>query len=149
MAPRCRSDTAELHRAGGQQLIARSEASPAQLGSSIIRSRPWNDECPSDDIGGFAWNEAKSERRLRERGLSFAFVVPVFADPDRRVEIDDRRNYGETRYRLYGRIAGRLFVVVYTLRGRVIWITSARKANARERRRHGDQGTPEGRRDGG
>jgi uncharacterized DUF497 family protein len=97
----------------------------------------------------FGWNEAKSERCLRERGFSFAFVVPAFADPDRRVEIDDRRNYGETRYRLYGRIAGRLFVVVYTMRGRMTWIISARKANARERRRYGDQGTPEGRWDGG
>jgi uncharacterized protein len=99
---------------------------------------------PSHDISGFAWNEAKSERYRRERGFSFGFVITAFADPDRRVEIDDRRNYGETRYRRYGRIAGRLFVVVYTLRGRTTWIISARKANARERRRHGDQSTPEG-----
>ena len=103
---------------------------------------------PLDDMVGFAWDEAKSERCLRERGFSFAFVIPAFADPDRRVEVDDRWNYGETRYRLYGRIAGRLFVVVYTLRGSVTWIISARKANARERRRHGDQGTPEGGRNG-
>ena len=63
----------------------------------------------SDDIGSFAWNEAKSERCRLERGFSFAFVIPAFGDPDRRIEIDDRRNYGETRYRPYGRIAGRLF----------------------------------------
>ncbi len=82
---------------------------------------------------GFAWNAAKSERCGRDRG--FSFVIPAFGDPDRRVEIDDRRNYGETRYRLYGRIEGRLFVVVYTLRGRTTWIISARKAHrARERR---------------
>jgi uncharacterized DUF497 family protein len=98
----------------------------------------------SDDIGGFAWDVAKSERCRRERAFAFAFVIPAFADPDRQVEIDDRRNYGETRYRLYGRIAGRLFVIVYTLRGRTTWIISARKANARERRRHGDQSTPQG-----
>jgi hypothetical protein len=81
---------------------------------------------------GFAWNAAKSERCRRDRGFSFAFVIPAFGDPDRRVEIDDRRNYGETRYRLYARIEGRLFVVVYTLRGRTTWIISDRKANARE-----------------
>jgi uncharacterized DUF497 family protein len=46
---------------------------------------------------GFAWNAAKSERCRRDRGFSFAFVIPAFGDPDRRVEIDDRRNYGETR----------------------------------------------------
>jgi uncharacterized DUF497 family protein len=44
-----------------------------------------------DDIGDFAWDAAKSERCRRERGFSFAFAVPAFADPDRRVEIDDRR----------------------------------------------------------
>ena len=42
----------------------------------------------SYDIGGFAWDAAKSERCLRERGFSFAFVVSAFADPDRRVEIE-------------------------------------------------------------
>jgi uncharacterized DUF497 family protein len=34
-------------------------------------------------------------------------------------------------YRLYGRIRGRLFVVVYTVRSRTVQIISARKANAR------------------
>jgi len=92
----------------------------------------------------FAWDQEKSERCLRERGFSFDFVISAFTDPGRRVEIDDRRDYGEIRYRLYGRIAGRLFVVVYTPRGAVTWIISARKANARERKRHGDQGTPQG-----
>ena len=92
----------------------------------------------------FEWDEAKSEQCHRERGFSFAFVVPAFADPHRRVERDERWDYGEVRYRLYGRIGGRLFVVAYTTRGRAVRIISARKANARERRRYGDQGTPQG-----
>ena len=61
---------------------------------------------------GFAWDEGKSERCLRERGFSFDFVVPAFADPDRQGEIDDRWHHGEKRYRLYGRIEGRLFVKI-------------------------------------
>ena len=92
----------------------------------------------------FEWDDSKSDQCLRDRRFSFAFVVAVFADPHRRVEIDERWEYGEARYRLYGRIGGRLFVVVYTVRGRAIRIISARKANARERRRHGDEGTPQG-----
>jgi uncharacterized protein len=44
---------------------------------------------------------------------------------------------------LYGRVAGRLFVIAYTMRGAVHRIISARKANAREVRRYG-KGTPEG-----
>ena len=101
-----------------------------------------------NDISSFAWDLEKSDRCLRERGFSFDFVIPAFADPDRRIEIDDRRDYGEIRFRLYGRIAGRLFVVVYTPRGATTWIISARKASARERKRHGDQGSPQGRRNG-
>lgn len=96
-----------------------------------------------NDILQFEWNEAKSEQCLRDRGFSFAFVVPAFADPYRRVEIDERWAYGEIRYRLYDRIDGRLFVVVYTMRGRTVRIISARKANGRERRIY-DKGSPQG-----
>jgi uncharacterized protein len=92
----------------------------------------------------FEWDEAKSKQCLRERGFSFAFVIPAFADPKRQVEMDERWPYGEVRYRLYGRMSGRLFVVAYTVRGRIVRIISARKANVRERRRHGDEGTPQG-----
>jgi hypothetical protein len=44
----------------------------------------------------------------------------------------------EERMRLYGRVAGRLFVIIYTRRGAVVRIISARKANARERGRYGE-----------
>ena len=42
----------------------------------------------------FEWNAAKSEKCRRERGFSFADVLPAFADPGRRVEPDDRFDYG-------------------------------------------------------
>jgi uncharacterized DUF497 family protein len=84
------------------------------------------------------WDDAKSERCLRERGFLFSDVVQAFADPGRRSEIDDRREYGETRYRLYGRVAGRLFVIIYTMRNGIVRIISARRANARERGRYGE-----------
>ena len=90
----------------------------------------------------FEWDEAKSDRCRRERGFSFADVVAAFADLERRIEEDARRDHGEQRFRLYGKVAGRLFVVVFTRRGRAIRIISARKANARERRRY-DAGTAE------
>ena len=40
--------------------------------------------------------------------------------------------FGQERYQLLGKIDGRLFFVVYTVRGRIIRIISARKANRRE-----------------
>ncbi len=87
----------------------------------------------------FEWDEAKSERCRKERGFSFADMLPVFSDPERMVEPDSRYEYGEERFCLYGRIEGRLFIVVYTVRGETIRIISARKANKREQKRYGDR----------
>jgi putative transcriptional regulator len=62
------------------------------------------------------WDDAKNDRCVRERGFGFADILPAFLDPNRRVEGDGRRDYGEERFRLYGRVAGRLFVIAYTRR---------------------------------
>jgi len=85
------------------------------------------------------WDEAKSERCRRERGFSFADVLPAFSDPERMIEPDWRYEYGEERFCLYGRVEGRLFVIVYTVRDKTIRIISARKANKREQKRYGDR----------
>ena len=74
---------------------------------------------------------------MRERGFGFADILPAFLDPNRRVERDVRRDYGEERFKLYGRVAGRLFAIAYTPRETVTRIISAHKANARERERYG------------
>lgn len=85
----------------------------------------------------FEWDAAKSDACLTERGFDFAYAVRVFLDPDRLVDADRRFDYGEPRYRVLGRIDGRLFVVVYTPRGGAFRLISARKANAREVARYG------------
>ena len=85
----------------------------------------------------FEWDDAKSEACFLRRGFDFAYAVRVFLDPGRDVEADDRFDYGEPRYRVIGRIEGRMFVVVYTPRHGVFRIISARKANRKEVARHG------------
>jgi uncharacterized DUF497 family protein len=80
----------------------------------------------------FEWDESKSDRCWQERGFDFAFAARAFFDPQRQVTEDHRYAYGEPRYRLTGAIEGRLFVVAYTLRGELVRIISARKANQRE-----------------
>ena len=57
-------------------------------------------------------------------------------------EVDDRRDYGEERRLAYGFAEGRLYVCVYTRRGRSYRIISVRKANRREQARH-DRPRPE------
>jgi uncharacterized DUF497 family protein len=85
----------------------------------------------------FEWDEAKSNACFADRGFDFGFAIRVFNDPDRVVEIDDRFDYGETRYRAIGRIDGRTYLVVYTMRHETLRVISARKANRKESIRHG------------
>jgi uncharacterized DUF497 family protein len=85
----------------------------------------------------FEWDDAENDRCVRDRWFGFADILPAFLDPNRRVERDARRDYSEERFRLYGRVAGRLFVIAYTRRETVTRIISAHKVNARERERYG------------
>ncbi|WP_368639846.1 BrnT family toxin [Castellaniella ginsengisoli] len=84
----------------------------------------------------FEWDEAKSAKCLKERGFDFAYAAQAFFDPCRMIFADTRRNYGEDRYQLLGKIDWRLFAVAYTPRHAAIRIISARKANQREVRHY-------------
>ena len=84
----------------------------------------------------FEWDDAKSDACFAHRGFDFAYAIHAFLDDDRIVGRDRRWPYGEDRYRLLGAIEGRVFVVIYTMRGSVIRIISARKANRREVREY-------------
>jgi uncharacterized DUF497 family protein len=80
----------------------------------------------------FEWDEDKSEANLRNRGFDFAYAALVFDGPI--LEIDDEReNYGERRIQVIGRVDDDALFVVYTWRGDVRRIISARLANRRER----------------
>ena len=80
----------------------------------------------------FEWDEAKSAACARTRRFNFDYAAFAFFDPNRIVEPDMRQADGEERFRLYGLIEGRRYVVIYTQRNSIIRIISARKANRRE-----------------
>ena len=80
----------------------------------------------------FEWDEAKSDTCFVERGFDFSYVAQVFLDAQRIVRPDVRFEYGEERFQLLGAVDGRIYQVAYTMRGRVMRIISARKANLRE-----------------
>ena len=80
----------------------------------------------------FEWDERKDAGNLAKHGVSFAEAVAVFDGPILRSR-DDRRNYGENRFVACGSAAGRILIVVYTVRGERIRIISARRAKRRER----------------
>lgn len=61
------------------------------------------------------YDPAKSERNEHERGLPFALVESLDWSAAV-IEEDDRRDYGERRYRVLGFIGDRLFAMVFTPR---------------------------------
>ena len=88
----------------------------------------------------FEWDAGKAQTNLEKHKVRFEVAIKVFLDPGRTQVVDDRYDYGEERVVTYGRIDGRLYVVVFTRdeTSQTIRMISARKANQRERRRHGD-----------
>ena len=84
----------------------------------------------------FEWDDAKNEACFTYRGFDFAYALRAFFDDGRVVARDRRWDYGEDRYRLLGAIEGRVFVLIYTMRGSTIRIISACKANRKEIREY-------------
>ena len=77
----------------------------------------------------FEWDDAKSNDCFLGRGFDFAYAIRAFLDANRIDGRDRRWDYGEDRYRLLAAIEGRVFVLIYTMRGSAMRIISARKAN--------------------
>ena len=79
----------------------------------------------------YDWNPQKAKANQIKHGIQFADAVSVFED-DFAVTVPDDFS-DEDRYITLGQDAiGRVLVVVYTYRGLVIRIISARKANRYE-----------------
>ena len=87
----------------------------------------------------FEWDEAKAASNFAKHGVPFEFARDVFKDPFAIERTDNRRDYGEERYVLLGIISNRMIVVVYTMRGDVIRIISARGAEPWEKRLYHEQ----------
>ncbi len=75
----------------------------------------------------FEWDEQKRIANARKHDIDFADAVSIF-EGDIVVMLDDRFDYGETRYIAYGLLHGKVIVVAYTERGKRIRLISARKA---------------------
>ncbi len=86
----------------------------------------------------FAWDEAKRLANIAKHGVDFIEAKRMLGDMPLLLD-DDRRDYGERRCLAVGPVDGRLLIVIFTIRDGVFRIVSARKANARERRKYADQ----------
>jgi len=84
----------------------------------------------------FDWHDGKAAANIAKHGVSFEDARQVFLDP-LRVDVDaSRPDDGEDRRKTTGLMAGKLFSVVYTPRGNVAWIISARRANPKKIRHY-------------
>lgn len=86
----------------------------------------------------FEFDERKNAANLAKHGIDLTDAAWVLADPMRLNAVDDRRDYGELRRVIVGEVLGRVWVVVYTVRGEAVRLISARKANEREQTRYQD-----------
>lgn len=86
----------------------------------------------------FEWDAQKAAANVRKHGVSFDEAMTVFADDESITIPDPDHSEGEERFLVVGSSSrGRILVVSHAERGENIRIISARRADARERRKHG------------
>jgi uncharacterized DUF497 family protein len=83
----------------------------------------------------FEWDEDKRLKVMRERGVDFADVALIFEHPVWS-RADDRRDYGEKRWRSVGMVDNECYVVIHTQRAKKIRLVTAWRAGRDEEREY-------------
>jgi hypothetical protein len=87
----------------------------------------------------FDWDENKRRANVAKHDIDFTQAAEMLACSPYLLH-DTRKDYGETRCQAVGEYEGMILVVAFTMRGDDVFrIISARRANARERRKYGYQ----------
>ncbi len=81
----------------------------------------------------FDWHDEKAKSVWLDRQIDFKDMIQIFLG--NRVEYRTDKN-GEERYTTIGYWNNRFYAVVYTIRGDVIWIITARRAWKNEERKY-------------
>ena len=67
----------------------------------------------------FEWDEAKRQTNIRDHGIDFTDLEPLF-DGETVIMLDDRFDYGEYRFTTLGLLNGMVLLVVHTETDEVI-----------------------------
>jgi uncharacterized DUF497 family protein len=90
------------------------------------------------NVSGFQWDAGNSEKSWRGHGVRQAEAEQIFFNRPVVVARDPKHSGDEERYFSLGCTdAGRALVVVFTLRGPLLRVISARPMSRRERRVYG------------
>ncbi len=87
----------------------------------------------------FEWDDDNAASNYADHGVSFDAARGIFKDSFAIEYVDDRFDYGETRWIILGMAHSRLLVVGYTMREPRIRIVSARAAEPFEQREYHEQ----------
>jgi uncharacterized protein len=87
----------------------------------------------------FEWDDAKAAANAAKHNVPFQYAMRVFQDPEFIDSDVSRPEDKELRRNAVGLVDGRLLVVVFTMRGDVCRIISARRPNSKEERRYGNR----------
>jgi len=79
----------------------------------------------------FEWDSEKEQINIQKHDMSFEAAARAF-NPSMRLRMDLRQNYGEVRWLGISLCEGTTLFVVFTMRGHVHRIISARKADRDE-----------------
>ena len=86
----------------------------------------------------FSFDPAKNARNIAVHGISLARAVDFAWHTAVNIE-DTRRDYGERRFKAYGLIGLRVYVLIHTPREGRVHVISLRRANKREVRLYENQ----------
>jgi uncharacterized DUF497 family protein len=88
----------------------------------------------------FSWDAGKERSNFRKHAVTFAEAQTVFDDDLAQIEDDPDHSVGEHREMIIGYSRqGRLLMVSFVQREETIRLISARRAEARERKRHEEE----------
>lgn len=88
----------------------------------------------------FEWDLSKSDSNVEKHGIRFQDAVRVFVDRQTITTNVTRPEHGEMRFRAVGMVNEQIVAVIFTDRGSVRRIISARRSRKNERRDYLDQG---------
>ena len=88
----------------------------------------------------FEWDPAKSDSNVEKHGIDFQDAMRVFADSRTRLTNVTRPEHGETRFKAVRMVDEQIIAVIFTDRGAVRRIISARRSRKNERRDYLDEG---------
>ena len=80
----------------------------------------------------FEWNKSKAKDNFERHGVTFEMAKEVFKDPFAVEFLDDRQDYGEERFVIFGMVDGEVLYVAYIERDETIRMISARRATKDE-----------------